>query len=126
VNIVGVYAASRFGTAGGAQLRVQTGVNSTNSASLGSAQTPAPRNIRGNPAAVSTWANGGTANSSNTSRLTVGFAQTGGMGGWIPITPQDGIQLTIGRATPVDVSFWSQASNASVTYDQTVEFTEGV
>jgi hypothetical protein len=126
VSVVGVYAASRFGTAGGAQLRVLTGTSTTNSSSVGSAQTPSPRNLRGNPAAVSTWANGGTTNSTLTPRLTVGFAQTGGMGGWIPLTPQDGIQLVIGHFNPVDVNFANQASNASVTYDQTIEFTEGV
>jgi hypothetical protein len=127
LNIVGVYAASRFGQAGGAQLRVLTGFNSTNSTSLGTAQTAQPRNLIRNPAAVSSWLNGPLIfNSTLTPRLTVGFAQTGGMGGWVPITPQDGIQATVGRFNPSDINFLSQASNASVTYDQTIEMTEGI
>ena len=69
-----------------------------------------------------------TTNSALTPRLTVGFAQTGGMGGWVPVTPQDAIQLMVGGGfnQPVDIEFWSQASNASVTYDLTVEFGEGI
>jgi hypothetical protein len=125
VGIVGVYAASRFGSAGGAQIRVQTGTNTTNSSGGGNTATATPRNFR-NTASVSQWLYGPTLfNSTQTPRLTVGFAQTGGMGGWIPLTPQDAIQLMPQRQSPSDINFYNLASATSVTFDQTIELTEG-
>jgi hypothetical protein len=124
---VGLYLASRFGTAGGAQARIKTNTGTT--ASGGTPQTPSPRNLRGNPAAQSLWSNAGatiTAGATLTIRMSVGFAQTGGMGGWIPITPQDAIQLMPNATNPVDVEFTTLASSASVTADMTVEFGEGI
>lgn len=126
-SIVGLYLASRFGTAGGAQARIKD--NSGATASGGSTQTPRSRNLRGNPAAQSLWSNAGSAitpGATLTVRMSVGFAQTGGMGGWIPITPQDGIQMMPNATNPVDVEFTNLASAASVTADQTVEFSEGI
>src|ERR1700735_599871 len=123
----GVYIASRFGTAGGAQFRAKTNTGTT--ASGGTPQTPAPRNLRGNPAAQTTWFNDSTtavtAGQTLTTRLTVGFAQTGGMGGWVPIEAPDAIQLMANATNPVDLEFNSNASAASVTFDATMEFSEG-
>ena len=127
MNIVGLYLASRFGTAGGAQARIKT--NSTGSATGGVSQVPAARNLRYGVAAQSLWTNAGTAigvGSSLTVRMTVGFAQTGGMGGWIPITPQDGIQMMPNAANPADIEFTVLATSASVTGDMTVELSEGI
>ena len=79
LGIYGLYAASRFATAGGAQLRLKTNQGST--ASGGTAQTPTPKNIRGSVAAQSLWSNDATSLTSGltlTTRLSVGFAQTGG------------------------------------------------
>lgn len=125
--IAAIYAASRFGTAGGAQLRVLT--NSGTTASGGVGQTPAPRNARGSPAAQSTWANDGSAitpGATLTQRLSIGFAQTGGMGGWVPIEPTDKLMMMPNATNPVDVEFVSVASAASVTFDMTIEFGEGI
>jgi hypothetical protein len=127
VNIVGLYLASRFGTAGGGQARIKSNTGAT--ASGGTSQTPAARNLRYGVASQSLWTNAGatiTAGATLTVRMTVGFAQTGGMGGWIPITPQDGIQMMPNATNPVDLEFTALASSASVTADMTVEFTEGV
>ena|SRR3974390_381535 len=127
VSLVGVYAASRFTTAGGAQLRVQD--CSATAATGGTAQTPRPKNIRGSVAAQSTWFNdnaaitpGGTLNP----RLTIGFAQTGGMGGYVPIVPTAAIQLPPNATSPIDLEFQSDAATASVPFDLTIDIGEGV
>jgi hypothetical protein len=126
VSVTGLYAASRFGTAGGCQLRAKTNTGTT--ASGGTGSTPTPRNAR-LPAAGSTWANGATAITPGATlvvRMSIGFAATGGMGGWIPIVPAAGIQLMPASTNPVDFELTSLASQASVTHDISVEFQEGV
>jgi hypothetical protein len=127
VGIYGLYAASRFGTAGGAQLRLKHNTGAV--ASGGTSQTPAPKNLRGNPAAQSTWFNAGSAitpGAALVQRLTVGFAQTGGMGGYVPIVPGDAIQMQPNSTNPVDVEITAVASSSSVTADMTVDIGEGI
>lgn len=127
VGISGVYFASRFGTAGGAQLRVKD--NSGTTASGGTSQTPRPRNIRGSVAAQSAWKNDATAitvGTTLTNRISIGFAQTGGMGGWVATEPSAKIQMMPNLLNPVNVEFTSIATTASVTGDLSVEFSEGV
>jgi len=127
VSIVGIYAASRFATAGGAQINAKH--NTGTVASGGTTQTPAPKNLRGNPAAQSAWKNDATAitpGATLVQRLTIGFAQTGGMGGYVPITPQDAIQMMPNATNPVDVEFTSNCATASVPFNLTVEIGEGV
>ena len=127
VGISGIYIASRFGTAGGAQLRAKD--NSGTTASGGTAQTPRPRNIRGAPAAQSIWANDATAitpGATLTPRVSIGFAQTGGMGGWVATEPTAKLQMMPNATNPVDMEFTSLATSASVTAELTVEFGEGV
>lgn len=127
VSLVGLYLASRFGTAGGGQARIKTNTGST--AVGGGIQTGQPRNLRGQVAAQSIWANSQVTITAGTvlqTRMTVGFAQTGGMGGWIPITPQDAIQMMPNATNPVDVELTNLAASASVTADMTLEFGEGI
>jgi hypothetical protein len=127
VGISGVYMASRFGTAGGAIMRVKT--NSGTTVSGGTAQTPFARNIRGSVAAQSTWFNDATAitvGTTLTNRVAIGFAQTGGMGGWVATEPSAKIQMMPNATNPVDIEFTSIATTASVTGDLTVEFSEGI
>lgn len=127
VGIYGLFAASRFATAGGAQLRVKT--NTGVVASGGTSQTPFPKNSRGNPAAQSTWFNDGatiTVGTTLTPRLSVGFAQTGGMGGYVPIVPTAAIQMMPNSLNPVDVEITSDAATASVTFDLTLDIGEGI
>lgn len=128
VSIVGLYAAARFATAGGAQLRLKT--NTGTVASGGTSQTPVAKNLRvGAVVAQSTWKNDATAitpGATLTTRLSVGFAQTGGMGGYVPIVPSAAIQMMPNGASPVDIEFTSNAATASVTADMTIEFGEGV
>ena len=127
VGIYGVYAASRFLTAGGAQINVKTNTGTT--ASGGSATTPTSKNLRGNPAAVSIWANDSSAITPGTTltiRMTVGFAQTGGMGGYVPIVPTAAVQMIAGAVNPVDLEMTSDAATASVTFGLTVDIGEGI
>ncbi len=127
VSVVGLYLASLFGTAGGGQSRIK--FNTGTSALGGSIQIAQPRNMRGFVAAQSIWANGTVTITAGTvlqTRMTVGFAQTGGMGGWIPITPQDAMQLMPNATNPVDVEITNIASSVSVTADMTLEIGEGV
>lgn len=127
VGIYGIYGACRFATAGGAQLKLKH--NTGTIASGGTAQTPSPKNLRGNPAAQSSWKDSATAITPGGTlvvRLTVGMAQTGGMGGYVPITPQDAVQMMPNATNPVDVELTSNAATASVTGDLTVEIGEGV
>jgi hypothetical protein len=123
----GVYVASRFGTAGGAQYRVSSNTGTT--ASGGTAQTPGVRASRGAVAAQTTWFNDGTAITAGTTlvqRLSIGFAQTGGMGGWVPVEASDALVGSPNATNPIDYEFTSVASSASVTFDATHEFSEGV
>lgn len=126
-GIYGVYAASRFLTAGGGQINVKD--NTGTAASGGTAQTPRPKNIRGSVAAQSTWFNDATAITAGTTltiRLTVGFAQTGGMGGYVPIVPTAAIQMMPNATNPVDLEITSDMASNSVTFGLTVDIGEGI
>jgi hypothetical protein len=133
VSLVGLYLAARNSTAGGAQARIKTLGNGGVAATGGTPQTPFSRNLRASAAgltASSTWIN--NTNTINvgtgtlTTRITVGFAQTGGMGGWVPITPQDAIQMMPNGLNPVDVELTTVASLLSSLQDSTLEISEGV
>ena len=67
-----------------------------------------------------------TASSSASTRMTVGFAQTGGMGGYVPIVPTAAIQMMPNATNPVDVEVTSDAATASVTFDLTIDIGEGI
>jgi hypothetical protein len=126
LGIYAIYGSCRFATAGGAQLKYKTNTGTT--ASGGTAQTPTKKFDR-NPAAESVWADGTTtitAGATLVVRLTVGLAQTGGMGGWQALTPQDAFQFQPNAASPVDGEFTTVAATASVTGDITVEIGEGL
>jgi hypothetical protein len=125
--IYGVYAASRFLTAGGGQINVKQNTGTT--ASGGTGTTPSPKNIRGSVAAQSVWANDASAitpGATLVTRLTVGFAQTGGMGGYVPIVPSAAIQMMPNATSPVDVEMTSDMATASVTFGLTVDIGEGI
>jgi len=127
VGLSGLYFASRFGTAGGGQLRLKD--NTGTVASGGTSQTPVPRNRRGSAAAQSAWKNDATAitpGATLLTRVTVGWAQTGGMGGWVAIEASAKIQMMPNATNPVDVEITSVASSTSVTGDITLEFSESV
>lgn len=124
-SIMGVYATARSSSAGGATINVKT--NSGAAASGGTAHTPGIKNSR-LPAASTTWFDdtsaitaGGTLNV----RMAIGFAQTGGMGGYVPIVPGDAIQMMANAANPVDLEITSLAVGTSIPFSLSVDFQEG-
>jgi hypothetical protein len=126
LSIMGYYAAARFASAGGCQMRMKS--NTGTIASGGTGFTPTKKNIRSAPAAQSTWATGATAITPGTTlvvRGSVGFAATGGMGGYVPPVGGCALQMMPNGASPIDVEFTTLASQASVTADLTVDFLEG-
>jgi len=124
--IYAIYGACRFATAGGAQLRWRT--CSVTAATGGTAQTPGRKNEL-QPAAQSTWVDSTTTitvGGTTAVRVTVGMAQTGGMGGWQALVPADAFQMQANAASPIDGELASLAATASVTGDATIELGEGV
>lgn len=127
VSIFGLYGASRFATAGGGQLRLKDNTGTVFSG--GTATTPTPKNRRGNPAAQSTWVNDAAAITPGTTlltRMTVGFAQTGGMGGYVPPQQQAAVQMMPNTTNPIDVEVTSNMATASVPFDLTLDIGEGI
>src|SRR5207253_1281045 len=96
-------------------------------ASGGTAQTPSPRNLRGSVAAQSSWKNDATAITPGTTlvqRVSIGFAQTGGMGGWVATEPTAKVQLMPNGASPIDVEITSIANGTTLPIEITLEFGE--
>lgn len=126
VAICGVYfAPSATAAIGAAVGRVKTNMGAT--ASGGTAMTPRARNLLA-PAAQSVWKNDAsaiTAGASLTTRVSIGFAQAGGTGGWAPLDSFAKVQMMANATNPVDIEFTSIASATSVPFDVTVEFSEG-
>lgn len=130
VGIAALYMASRIGTAGGAQARIKDNIGV--SAANGTAQTPRPRNLRMGSLlpAISAWSYNATglvsAGSTLTARVTIGFAQTGGMGGWVATEPTNKIQMMPNTLMPVDIEVSAIATSASTLADMTLEIGEGI
>lgn len=127
VAIKQVAVTARSGTAGGGTVRCK--YNSGAVASGGTAQTPGQRGGgRASLVASSVWANDAsaiTAGGTLVTRLAIGFAQTGGQGGWVPLEAADSLYMATNAANPVDVEFTSLAVGTGVPIDLTVEFSEG-
>lgn len=127
VGVSGLYVSGRGGTAGGATVRLKH--NTGTIASGGTAQTPSPRNLRGNVAAQSTWKNDATAITPGTTlvqRVSIGFAQTGGMGGWVATEPTAKVQMMPNGASPIDVEVTSIANGTTLPIEITLELGEGI
>lgn len=134
VSIIGMFAAGLLGTAGGGSFRLKDNTSSTGGVvTLGGSVTPIAKNRRGTVAAGSTWAGNSTTTITPgailNNRLAVGFAQTGGMGGYVPIVPQSAVQMppnsTVGFL-PTDLEWTCITFSTSLTFDWTVEFGEGI
>lgn len=118
--------AARFGTAGGGQIRLKT--NTGVVASGGTGQTPFARNPLAR-SADSIWANDATAITPGTvltTRMSVGFSQTGGPGVWVAMEPEARVQMMPNSVNPIDAEITSLATTASVTADVSLEIAEGV
>lgn len=119
-RVMSLYGAARFGTAGGAQLRLKTFATAS---TVGSGVTPGKRNPN-SPAASTTFFSGPTAGATPTVHMTVGVAQTGGTGGWMALEPDHALQLLPNGGANGNADIYSIANAASVTLDFTVEFAE--
>jgi hypothetical protein len=88
-----------------------------------------PRNLRGAPAAQTAWKNDATAITAGgtlVQRLSIGFAQTGGMGGWVATEPTAKVQMMPNATNPVDVEITSIANGATLPIEITLEMGEGI
>lgn len=120
-GVRGAYAAARGGTAGGGIMRLITA--GTAQSSSGSTATLQKRN----PAfatAVTSAMTATTCSQTATQRVSVGFAQTGGMGGWVAIEPDAQITLSAGGGASGNMEITTIANAASVTFDYTAEVAE--
>lgn len=127
LGFAAIYVSARSATAGGGTVRLKDNTGTT--ASGGTGQTPTPKNRRGNPSAQSTWANDASAITPGvtlTVRGSIGFAQTGGNGGWIAVEPAAKVQMQPNTTNPVDCEITSIAVGTSIPIDITVEFGEGM
>lgn len=131
--LYGMFAAAKNGTAGGGILRVSASTSSTGGvATGGTAVTPNPKNVRGSAAAQSVWANDVsaiTASTGPTGRLSVGFAQTGGMGGYVPLVPTAALQMIANSTVtfqPTDWEFTTIAFSSTVNFDYLIDIGEGI
>ena len=126
VSLMGAFASARASSAGGATLNIQT--NTGTVASGGTSTTPTPKNSRAAVAAQSTWKNDATTITAGTTLLVreaIGFAQTGGMGGYVPIVPGAAIQMMANATNPVDIEFTTLAVGTSIPFTLSVDFCEG-
>jgi len=121
--VKGLYAAGKSGTAGGGQIRMITAA--TAFSSMGTGYTPTKRNP-GYTAALTSAATATTCTGNTTTvRASVGWAQTGGMGGWVAIEPDAAVILTQGGGANGNMEISSLSNAASINVDLTVEFSEG-
>lgn len=135
LGIYGLFGTARYLTAGGASLRIYQSTSSTGGiATGGTSVTPNPKNLRGSVAAQSVWVNDASAitlstGSTGAARLSVGMAQTGGMGGYVPLVPSMALQMIPNSTVtnqPSDFEFASIAASTSVSFDWTIDLGEGI
>ena len=119
-QVKGLYGAMRSGTAGGAQLRARRFATAS---TVGAAATPDPRRP-GQPAASLTAFTLPTAGATPTQVLSIGLAQTGGMGGWVALEPDHAIWLNPNGGANGNLDILSIANAASIGFDYTVEHSE--
>jgi hypothetical protein len=122
-RIMGLYGAARFGTAGGAVLRL---IRGGAAGSGGTSQTPGEANPD-TPAAETTAFNDATAITPGTTpvtQLTVGVAQTGGHGGWVALETDMGKAMKPNGGASGNMEVGSLANAASVAVEITADFQE--
>jgi len=129
LSITALYAAGRGATAGGGAVRVKTNTGTIYAG--GTAQTPQARNMRLGAVmpALSNWTNDSvaiTAGTALTQRLSFGFAQTGGSGGWQATEITNRIIMQPNGVNPTDTEFTSIAAGTTLPLELTAEFGEGI
>ncbi len=123
-KVVGVYPTSRFGTAGGGILRLRR----FSTASTGGTMNNTPNAKHPSTPAIScTFFNDGSAITPGATAKqmgSVGFAQTGGQGGWVAVEPDDAIKLLANGGANGNLDYVSICNAASVTFDFAVDIQE--
>jgi len=122
-RFMGLYGAARFGTAGGAVLKlIRAGTAGTG----GTSQTPAKRNPNARAADTTALddATTITAGATPVTHLSVGVAQTGGMGGWVALEQDHAPAMLPNGGANGNMEIGSLANSASVTVEVTAEFQE--
>ena len=123
-RIMGLFAASRFGTAGGAAMYlVRPGTIGTG----GTANTPASKKgtlYRAADTLAFDDATAITAGATPIQQQAVGFAQTGGMGGWVALEVDDGYAMAPNAGANGQLEVATKANTASVTFDPTINLQE--
>ena len=126
-SFTGVFANAVGSVAGGG---VFTGSTFATAGSVGSGTPVTPNKKNPNNAASGVTYNnnsggaltGGT--STRSTRITVGFAQTGGQGGWIAVTPDTAVTLLANGGTNGYLEFADLANAASQTFNYSIEWYE--
>jgi hypothetical protein len=121
-RIQGLYVSARASTAGGGIARLHTLATATSSS--GTTVTPAKRNPNWAAATTSALSSQTGPGSTRTQRVSVGFAQTGGQGGWVAWEPDAAIALNSGGGANGNADFDSIANAAAILADMTAEFAE--
>jgi hypothetical protein len=124
-KIMGLFGSARFSTAGGAMMAL---VRGGAAGSGGTSNTPSKADYFQEPAANLTAFDDASAITPGTGPIqqqTIGFAQTGGQGGWVALEDPDAISLAPNGGANGNLEMASFASTASVTFDATVRFKEG-
>lgn len=120
--VKGCYVGARSGTAGGGEIRAMTLGTATSSS--GTTTSPAKRHPN-SPAALTSCLSSQTGpGATPATRFSIGFAQTGGMGGWVAIEPDAAIMLLPNGGANGNLDINSISNAASVAADLTVEFSE--
>lgn len=123
-RIMGLFAASRFGTAGGGALYL---IRPGTIGSGGTANTPASKAGTLSRAADTTAFDDATLITPGTTPIqqqVVGFAQTGGMGGWVALETDDGYKMGPNAGANGQLEIATKANTSSVTFDPTVNLQE--
>jgi len=123
-NITGVFANAQGSSAGGGFLACAT-FTTAGAAGTGTSQTPNKKNPNQAASQVLTYTGTFTAGTGTRSdRITVGFAQTGGQGGWIAVTPDAALVLFSGGGATGWGEFRDLANAASQQFSYQIEWFE--
>lgn len=124
-RIMGMFAAARFGTAGGGAMYL---IRPGTIGSGGTANTPSPKAGTLTRAADTTVFDDATAITPGATPIqqqAVGFAQTGGMGGWVALETDDGYKMAPNAGANGQMEIATKANTASVLFDPTISLQEG-
>jgi hypothetical protein len=129
LSLAAIYVGARSSTAGGGCMRVAHNTGTVYSGGTAASVTARDMRLGAVMSQQSTWvtdASAITAGSALVQRLSIGFAQTGGTGGWVGTEPTNRIQMMPNGANPVDLEMASIAVGTSVPIEISVEFGEGI